>query len=165
MKRQTKIFYGALVATLLMATPFAAQARPFGPCYDVDRPGNGSPQSIAPEKREAFWKLMQGHREQTQPLRDRLWTASRTLDALEGNPKVEPKEIRDLVNEMAALRTQLHEQRKAFADKVHKETGIAMPLGHFGMRQGSWRGHRGEDFAGGQRGFGRRHHERMERNW
>ena len=164
MKRQIKIFYGAFFAALLMVTPFAAQARSFGPCSAAGSSVNCSPQFTSPEKREAVWKLMREHREQMQPLREKLWAASRMLDALEGNPKVELKEIRDLVNEMATFRTQLHEQRKAFVDKVHKETGVIMPLGQLGMQQNNWRGHRGERFRGRQGDFDGRHHEWKNRN-
>ena len=164
MKKQTKILYGALFAALLMATPFAAQARPYGPCFDGNGPERWQ-QSFPEEKREAVWKLMREHREQIQPLRDRLWAASRTLDALEGNPKVDPKEIRDLVNEMVTLRAQLREQHKAFADKVQKDTGVSIPTGDFSMRQSKHHAPFRKDLDDDRRGYGRRHHERMNHNW
>ena len=152
MRAQTKVFYWAFCAVLLLAAPSMAEARPGGYCFGSNSHGAGWRESVPQEKHEVVWQMMREHRKQTQELRDRLWVASRTLEALEGNSRVEPKEIRDLVDEIGALRAQLREQRKAFVDKVQKDVGVTMPLGDFAMWHGDGRdshGPRGKAFRGG----------------
>lgn len=143
------------MAALLMAAPLTAQARP------GEGPGpegrGGWYQSIPQEKRDAVQKLILEHREKTQPIRDQLWAKSRTLDALSGNSKVEPKEIRDLVDEMVALRAQLREQHKAFAAQVQQEAGVTVPIGRCGMGYGGHRGHDGLREHGYRGGHGGHH--------
>ena len=155
MKTRTKVFYGTLFAVLVMTAPLAAQARPFDHGYGQGQggPGYGWHQSIPQEQREAVWKLMQQHREKMQPIRDKLWTKSRTLDALSANPNVQPKELTALVDEISGLRAQLRDQHKAFADQVKKETGVDMPGAWCGMGGGGPKGHRGY----GHRGPGGHH--------
>lgn len=168
MKTHTKVFYGVVFALLVMATPFAAQARPGGHGYGYGPGGYGGyggwHQSLPQEQRDAVWKMMQDHRSAVQPLRDQLWTKTRTLDALERNPKVEPKEIKALVEEIGTLRGQLREQHLAFAAKVKQETGVDVPGawcgmkgGNFGRDRGGY-GHRGGGYGGGGYGHGGGHH-------
>jgi len=145
MKTHTKAFYGALFALLVMTVPFAAQARPYD---QMGGPGYGWHQSLPPEQRDAVGKLMREHMAAMQPLRDQLWTKSRTLRALENNPKVEPKEIRTLVEEVAGLRGQLRDKHMAFADKVKKETGVDVPF-NCGMRGDGYGRHRGGGYGPG----------------
>ncbi|SBW04689.1 conserved exported hypothetical protein [uncultured delta proteobacterium] len=154
MKKHTKVFYAALLAALVMTMPLAAQARPGGHGPGPDGPG-GWCQTLPQEQRDAVWKLMQEHRAKMQPIRDQLWIKSRTLDALSGNSKVEPKDIEKMVNEMAALRTQLREEHKAFADRVKKETGVDLPGAGCGMGMGGGYGrHGGGDGPRGGHGGG-----------
>lgn len=159
MKKHTTVFYGALLAALVMAMPLAAQARPFG---HGSGPGPGGPggwcQTLPQEQRDAVWKMMQEHRAKMQPLRDQLWIKSRTLDALSGNSKVDPKDIEKMVNEMAVLRTQLREEHRAFADRVKKETGVDVPGAGCGMGMGGYGRHDGDDgYRGGHYGGGGHH--------
>lgn len=173
MKTHTKAFYGALFALLVMAVPYAAQARP----YDhMGGPGGGWHQTLPQEQRDAVSKMMRDHFAAVQPIRDQLWTKSRTLSALENNPKVEPKEIRTLVEEMATLRGQLREQHIAFADKVKKETGVDVPFncdmqgGGYGRHRGGYasgygpgHGGNGGGYGGGYGHKGGNHHGGMNR--
>ena len=163
MKTRTKVMCGALFAVLVMTMPLAADARPgghgggYGHGYMQGHGygggyGPGWDQSLPQEKRDAVRAMMREHWEKMQPIRDQLWIKSRTLDALEGNPKVEPKEISALVAEMAALKDQLRAEHKTFADRMQKETGLDYPFDSCGMGDG-WRGkHRGPGRHGGHNG-------------
>lgn len=151
MKTQSKVFCGALLALLVITVPFAAQGRPFD---HMGGPGGGWYQNLPPEQRDAVGNLMREHMTAMQPVRDQLWTKSRTLRALENNPKVDPKEIRALVEEIAALRGQMREQHVAFADKVKKETGVNVPFncGMNGDGPGRYRGCYGSGYGPGHGG-------------
>lgn len=149
MKTSTKkALFGTLLAVLVISVPFAADARPYGH-GGPDGPGGygGWHQAIPQEKREAFDALRREHMDKVQPIREQMWVKRTTLDALSVNPKTDPKDITNLVNEISALRTQLFAERKAFADRVKKETGLDMPYG-MGMGQGGGYGHQG------RRGYG-----------
>jgi Spy/CpxP family protein refolding chaperone len=142
MEKRATIFYGILLAVCAMAIPLAAHARPFG-CGPGFGPGGEWCLSLPQEQRDAVWKMEREYREKIQPIRDQLWIKSRMVDALSGNSRVEPKEIRSLVDEMAALRTQLRDAREAFADRVKQEAGVDMPLYGHGMGRGGYGRHYG----------------------
>lgn len=152
MKTRPRTFYGALFVVLALMVPLAAQARPFD---HANGPGCGWRQSLPQEQRDAVNKLMSEHFKAVQPVRDQLWTKSRTLSALENNPTVDPGELRALVEEVAALRVQLRDQHTAFVDKVKKETGVDVPFrcdgrgDGFGRHYGGGYGHRGGNYHGG----------------
>lgn len=144
MKKYTKIVYGVFWVVLILAMPLTSQARSFGP------DGSGGPsgfggwcQSLPQEQRDVVWKMMGEHRDKIEPIREQLWIKSRTLDALSGNSKAEPKDIQALVTEIASLRSQLRAEHKAFTERVKKETGLDMP----GFGYGMGGGHR---FGGGK---------------
>lgn len=157
MKGYMKIFYGAALALAIMAAPLAAEARPFGPCG----PGNyGNPgfarqqmQQLPPEKLDQLRALQLEHRKAVQPLRDQLWTKRALLEALSGNPKADPKELRELVAEMAELRAKLREVRLEFSLKMQNETGYDGPCPAFGM----WDNDHGPGRHGGYGGYGGGH--------
>ncbi len=153
MKKHTKILSGVLAAAFLLAAPLAADARPFGHGYGpCDGPNGGWYQSIPQDKQDAVAKLMQDHWNKVQPLRDQLWAKSRTLDALSGNPNVQPKDITALVDEITALRGQLRDAHTAFSAKVKAETGVDLPFADCGMGGPGFRGHRGPGY--GHDGYG-----------
>lgn len=120
----------------------------YGPCM----PG-GMVSAIPAEKQQAFASLLQQHRDKMQPLREQIWAKKTTLNALSGNPKVEPKEITTLVNEISTLRTQAYAERKAFAERVKKDIGVDIPYAQKGgMGFGDHRGRGGHRGSGGHGG-------------
>lgn len=136
MQNRTKIFFGTMVAVLVMAAPLAAEAHPRGHggqhagYCDDNGPGRHRGawfQGLTPEKQQAVTALFEAHQAKMQPLREQLWKKNATLEALSGNPKVEPKEITAMVEEIAKLRNQIFTERNEFADRVEKETGIKAP--------------------------------------
>lgn len=147
-----------MVAVLVMSAPLAAEARPFGHggqhmgYANNDGPGmhrGGWFQGLTPEKQQAVSALFEAHRAKTQPIREQLWIKNTTLDALSANPKVEPKEITAMVEEIAKLRSQLNTERKNLAERIEKETGMKAPYatgsgfggyGHHGGRGGYHKG-------------------------
>lgn len=153
-----------MVAVLVMAAPLAAEARPYGHggqhmgYMGNDGPGmhrGGWYQNLTPEKQQAVSALFEAHRAKTQPIREQLWLKNTTLDALSANPKVEPKEITALVEEIGKLRNQLFTERKALAERVEKETGIKAP---YAMGDGFGYGHHGRRGGGYHKGgYGRGH--------
>lgn len=157
MKTRTKALYGALFTILVMATPIAASAKPWGhgPGYmNGQGMGHGWYQSIPQEKQQAFSAMMQAHRDKMRPIQEQIWAKQTTLQALSGNPKVDPKDLTSLVNEISSLRNQAYAERKSFADRVQAETGFNMPygMGGYGMHgngMGGY-GHRGQ--RGGHNG-------------
>lgn len=132
MKKQSKAIYGALIAFAILAAPFAADARPFGPGSHggYGMVGNQLPQ----EKLEQLYAMRQEHRAAMQPLTEQLWSKQSLLEALSRNPKTDPKELTALVNEISDIRAKINQERDAFAAKAQKETGYAMPCEGYGMR-------------------------------
>jgi hypothetical protein len=170
MRIHRKALYLAIVTALVMAAPLAAHARPGaekghggphrGPGMEQSSsrtcPGammqQGWMHAIPQEKREAVFAVLKEHRAKTQELREQLWVKRTTLEALSGNPKVEPSELVKLVTEMSALRIQLKKERVALAERIEKEFGIQMPSGKgFGMGHGpkGFKGHGGHGGHGG----------------
>ncbi|MDL2210444.1 periplasmic heavy metal sensor [Desulfovibrio sp. OttesenSCG-928-O18] len=148
MKKTTKkALFGTLFAVLVISAPFAAEARPYG----HGGPGyyGGGYQAIPPEKQQAFDTLRREHFDKIQPIREQIWAKQTTLDALSANAKTEPKDITNLVNEISALRNQLFAEKKAFADRVKKETGLDLPYGmgpggkYYGHKERRGYGHGG----------------------
>lgn len=133
MNANKKFFYGAVCALFLLAAASVAQAAPPGcgffrmPCA----PGAGQ-LNLTQEQRAAFDAMAGEHHAAMKALHDQMWVKARTLEALEGNLKGDPKELRALVEEMGALRVQMREQRAAFASKVKKDFGVDLAPG--------WRG-------------------------
>ena len=161
MKSHSKIIMGTLVAVLVIAAPFAAQARHGGYGYGPgpDGPG-GWHQAIPQEQRDAVYGMMREHRAKVQPLRDELWTKRTMLDALSGNPNADVKEIKSLVEEVGALRGKLRAEHDAFSARVKKDTGIDVPgswCGKYGDGYGRHRGYGGHGGYGGHAGYGRHH--------
>lgn len=138
MKIRSTAFCTGLVALVILAAPFAADARPFGHNGPGYHDGQGSHwsqmQQLPQEKRDQLQAMRLEQRKKMQPIRDQLWAKQTLLDALSRNPKAEPKDITALVDEIAALRSQLRDARIAFADKVKKEIGLDMPYGAFAMQ-------------------------------
>ena len=154
MRKHTKVIYGAFFAALLITVPMMTDARPLergygcgaGGCYDK---APGWFQGVADDKREAFRALMVEHEAKVQPIRDKYWVKKTTLKALEGNSTVTPTELSVLIEEMASLRIQLREERKAITVRVRQETGLELPFEpgfkrHRGMREAGFR-HYGMD--------------------
>lgn len=158
MKRHAKIVCGTLLAVLVMATPLAAQARPGGPggprggyaegCGPGMRGGDWY-QALTPEKQQAVSALFEAHRAKVEPIREQLWLKRTTLDALSSNPKVEPQELTALIGEIAKLRQQLFAERKAFAERMEKETGVKMPYTMAGGPGRLYRHDRNDGFGRG----------------
>ena len=162
MKTRTKVLCGTLFAVLVLASPLAAQARPWGhgpggPGYHSGpggpgyHSGPGWQQNLTPEKQQALVVLKQQHRDKMQPIMEQIWVKETTLDALSGNPNVNPKELTTLISEISALRTQAYAERKAHSERVKQEIGVDMPYGP-GMGYG-YHGNRGGGYHKG--GFGR----------
>lgn len=165
MKLSRKMLIGTTLAVLVMAAPLAAQARPFGHSYGSGYgPGDGYgmhrggwSQAVPQEKQQAFYQAMEQHHEKMRPIREQIWAKNATLDALSNNPKVDPKDITALVNEIATLRNQAYAESKAFAAKMRSDYGMDMPSG--GMRGYGGGYHGGYGPGGyGKRGYGGGHH-------
>lgn len=156
MKTHTKIFCGTVFAALLLSAPMIADARPFGHGYGPGNCYGGGPggygggwyQTIPENSRGAFQTMMQEHRAKVQPIHDQLWTKETTLRALKDNPNVKPTELTALIDEMAALRTQLRNEHNAFAARIKKDVGVDLPFG-CGMQGAGFGSHRG---PGGRHG-------------
>ena len=158
MKRGYKPLAGALLALVVVAAPFAADARPFGhggPGYHYG-PGytGGMAQPLPQEKLELLYKMRADHYTAMQPVMEQLWSKQTLLDALSRNPKVEPKEINDLVNEISALRSKMTQECAGFAAKVKKETGYDMPYDGMMAMHGKTYGKRGGHHYSGGHGRG-----------
>lgn len=159
MNTRSKVFYSALLAVLIMAaSPFGATAAPYGQrgagCqYGAGMYGPGMyggwAQNAPQEKRELMVKLHQEHQEKMQSIQEQIWTKQTTLDALSGNPKVDPKDLTALISELSTLRSQAMAERKNFTAKVKAETGFEAPYGGPGM------GGYGYGHHNGKRGGGR----------
>ena len=158
MKIHRKTLSAALLALVVMAAPFAADARPFGhngPGYHAGYGMNNGPmQQLPQEKLEQLYAMRLEHREAMRPIMEQMWAKQTLLDALSNNPKAEPKALADLVDEISALRAKADKSRMDFAAKVKMETGYDLPYGGYAMRdRGYGYGHygkRGGHHSGGQ---------------
>ena len=176
MRKHTKAFYGAFFVALLIAAPMMADARTFERGYGCGADvcygkAPGWFQGMSDDKREALRTLMMEHEEKVQPIRDKYWVKKTTLKALEGNPNVKPVELSTLIEEMASLRMQLREERKAVTARVKQETGLELPFEpgfkrHRGMREAGFRHYGmnrqdvpGARHCGHQRGYPSGYHD------
>ena len=112
---------------------------------------NTAYQSLTPEKQAAVDKLIQEHVAEVTPLRTQLLAKRLELDALSGNPNVQPEQVSKLAAEVADLSSKLRASGLAFRDKLSAETGIdALPYG--GGYGWDGRGGRACGFGGQGRG-------------
>lgn len=112
---------------------------------------NTAYQSLTPEKQAAVDKLIQEHVAEVTPLRTQLQAKRLELDALSGNPNVQPEQVSKLAAEVADLSSKLRASGLAFRDKLSAETGIdALPYG--GGYGWDGRGGRACGFGGQGRG-------------
>lgn len=137
-----------MLAALVVAAPFAVQARPFDHWYGPNR--GMWQQNIPQERQEAFFQALERHQEKMFAIQEQIWTKETTMDALSRNPNTNAKDITALANEISALRNQAFAERKAFSNAVRKDFSIDMPygpgMGGYGM--GGY-GHRGGYGMGG----------------
>ena len=141
MKTKYLLLTCAAVATLIAVPSFSNDAAARG------HNGNGAHQmyqNLTPEAQATLNKLRDEHYQKVSPLREQLWAKQTELNALSGNPAVKPEEIKKLVAEISALRSQMTKERQAFRTQVSKETGIANPGGF-----GGYDGHGGHGMMGG----------------
>ena len=144
---QVKFIPVALITLAVMAAPFTADARPHHEGRSHREEVSRQMQQLPQEKVTQAHSMWAEHHKATQPLHNDLWSKRTLLKALSGNPKVEPKEIRDLVAEIGSLRAKLQDSRLAFAAKLKKEIGV-----DFGE---AFSRHE-KDFSGGKHGGGHR---------
>ena len=156
-----KILYAAVTVALLIAAPAVAQARPYGhggSHYETGGHGMARPgcermmPSIPQEKQEAFSAATREHVEKIRSIREQLWVKRTTLDVLSRNPKVEPKELTNIIAEMSSLREQLYKERQAHWAKLEKDFGISVPYGE--PRFGYGHGPKGGGHRGGSMRYG-----------
>lgn len=86
--------------------------------------GKGFMQNLTPEQQEKFGALREEFVKKTEPLRADMWAKHTELQALTNNPKVEPKYITKLVQELKELNLAMQAERTAFHAQVEKEVGI-----------------------------------------
>lgn len=152
MKQQRTIILGAVLAVLLMAAPFAAQARPGG--FGCGFGPGAWQQSVPQEKRDAMFAMMREHQAKVQPLYDELWAKRTLMDALSVNPNADVKEIKALIGDMSALRAKVRAEHTVFAAQVKKEIGVDIPCGMNGMGPMGGMSGMGGDGFGRHRGHG-----------
>ena len=106
----TVVFCGGLMAG-------EAQARHRGdrPCYE----------RLDPQLQEKYDAIMRDFQERMMPVTEKLMAKQLELDALAGNAGADPKHISDLAGEIAALRTQIRQERMKLRDRLKEETGLA----------------------------------------
>ena len=149
MKITNKALYGSVLALLVFAAPFAANAGPFG--HNGFGYHGGWQQALPQEKLDMFYTMRNEHREAMRPMMEDLWKKQTTLDALSRNPKVEPKEITALINDISDLRGKMAAQYRNFAERMKQETGMEYPYGGYGMN-GFGPGHHGRRGGGYHKG-------------
>ncbi|GFM38605.1 periplasmic heavy metal sensor [Desulfovibrio psychrotolerans] len=86
--------------------------------------GKGFMQNLTPEQQEKFGALSDAFGKKTEALRADMWAKHTELQALTNNPKVEPKYITKLVQELKELNLAMQAERTAFHAQVEKEVGI-----------------------------------------
>ena len=112
-------------------------------------------EELKPEMQNKYDAIMKGYHEKMSPLTEKMMARRLELDALTGNANADPKRITALAEEIAALRTQIRNERFKLGERLKSEVGIDMRMGYDGDRPGrggpghGGRGHGGPDGRGG----------------
>lgn len=149
---------------LALAVPTFAFAGPGYHRGDGPRDGRGYDRpALAPEKQEAFRKIMDDHYAKAAPLRKEMGEKRAELEYLSRLDKTEPATVKGLLSEISALGDKLDKLHEDTAKRVEKEIGIEAR--GYGMHRGGgygdcgWRaGYDGGPRGGYGYGHGGRHH-------
>lgn len=92
---------------------------------NAQMPGYAAPMAqLTPDQQAAFEKNMSSFQEQAYALGTQLSAKQMELHYLSQNSKTDPKTISNLVNEVTALQTKLHELRVKTADSLQADLNI-----------------------------------------
>lgn len=143
MKKSPIIVTFLLVA---LAIPTFALAQPGQGPGPKDRPGYGwHHPGVAPEKAEAYGKIMDEHYAKAYPLGQEMRMKRMELEYMSRLERTEPKDITKLLNDMRGLEQQMDKMREATAERLQKEIGLDARDARLGMHFG----HRGAGFGPG----------------
>ena len=125
---------------VLVADAHAWQARQVRQQYE----------SLNPEMQTKYDAILQAFHEKMTPLTEKMMARRLELDALAGNANADPKRIATLAEEIAALKTQIRQERFNLDERLRKEVGIEMRSGRGdGYHHGRGR-EQGRDCMAGQ---------------
>ena len=103
--------------------------------------GKSQHERLSPEQQAKYDAVLKAHREKMAPLTEKMMARRLELDALTGNANADPKRIATLAEEIASLRTQARQERRALNDQLKSEVGLpdrseARRYGRFDKRNG-----------------------------
>lgn len=107
-----------MLAGLMLMTSGTAMAK-----------GMGDKITLTPEKQRIHDAIMKEHGGKIETIKINLWGKETEINALQGNPKVEPETISKLVKEATDLKLQLKTAENSLAEDLKKELGIIVTKG------------------------------------
>lgn len=142
--------FTTMALVLMLGLSGLAVAQP-GQRQGQNGPGPQQP-ALTAEQQQAVAQIFDRHEDTLQSLGDQLWAKNVELQAVMNAPDVSRSEIRQLTDEIIALRAKMRAEREAI-DQELADAGIERP--GFGGGQGFGPGACGGPCFGGGRGGGR----------
>lgn len=81
-------------------------------------------ETLAPEKQATYDAVMKEYHAKMAPLMEKMMAKRLELNALTGNSNADPKHISALASDIAALQTQIRQERMNLDDRLRTEVGI-----------------------------------------
>ena len=81
-------------------------------------------ENLAPEKQATYDAVMKEYHAKMAPLMEKMMAKRLELNALTGNSSADPKHISALASEIAALQTQIRQERVNLDERLRTEVGI-----------------------------------------